>query len=81
MNKLDEDCRIYVCRSIFGMYDDCLSFKNVSEYDEWLNTSGRLQNYTFQPVCNKIAMFDRCVLMMRSAHVHPYLTMHYYKRS
>lgn len=70
-----DDCRIYVCKSVFGQYDDCIKFNNLSEYEDWLHNSGENTPYTFQPICNKREIFDRLVLMTRSSRILPVVTI------
>ena len=67
--EMNSNCRIYVCRSIFGKCDECIKFDTFEEYKEWLHKS-KNNNYTFQPVCNNHynALFDKCILAMRSGH-------------
>lgn len=62
-----DNCRIYVCKSIFGSKDQCKKFNNMEEYWKWVNLEPpELYNSTFQPICNCKDIFDRMILTIRS---------------
>jgi len=61
-----EDCRIYVCKSIFGNQDECIKFKDYTEYIEWIKKGDNINNTVFNPVCKCYEKFDKLILMIRS---------------
>lgn len=66
MSSAPDNCRLYVCKSTFGsLKDECIRFYNLEQYQRWCK-AGNTDNYVFQPVCNRMEMFDKMVLMMKS---------------
>ena len=66
---LDDDCRVYVCNSVFGRPDECIKFDNYDAFIVWSRNEGwkDLGNTSFQPVCLKyMEKFDKAVLMVRN---------------
>ena len=64
MTNID-NCRIYVCKSIFGMYDECIKFNTQDDYKVWLK-NGMEDNTVFIPVCNCPEKLDKFILMSKS---------------
>jgi len=62
------ECRLYVCRSYFGNADSCKRFQTWKDYLEWL-AGNDTEMTSFQPICNKIEIFDKLVLTYRSGKV------------
>ena len=64
-----ENCRLYVCKPIFGEADECKKFETYKEYLQWLSLD--IENTSFQPICNTKLIFDRLFLTYRSGKVKP----------
>jgi len=64
-----DNCRIYVCKSLFGQPDECYKFDSNSEYKQWLSQQETLDGTSFQPICNCHKFFDRFVLAIRSKKI------------
>lgn len=71
MSTIYSDCRIYVCKTIFGKKrDKCLKFNNISEYDEWRNENiDELGKTSFQPICTNNIIFDQMILAYRNGKI------------
>lgn len=69
MSSAPTGCRLYVCKSTFGsMQDNCIRFENLEQYLRWCQT-GNTDNYVFQPLCNRMELFDKMMLMVKSGKV------------
>lgn len=66
-----KDCRIYVCNSFFARSKDrCLTFDTLEDYHLWAKMNpGSVGKTSFEPVCNKIAYFDKAVLAYRNGKI------------
>ena len=66
-------CRIYVCKTLFGeSRDTCLEFKNIDDYDKWVRENpDQIGLTSFQPICNKIDIFDKMILAYRNGKIMP----------
>lgn len=65
---MDDGCRVYVCKSMFGAHqDECFKFESMMEYQKWLSENQSVvHHYSFQPVCSEKELFDRFILSWRS---------------
>jgi len=62
-----DNCRIYVCKSIFGQKDECMHFIDFLEYTKWLkNPEKNKDNTVFVPICNCNEILDKFRLMIKS---------------
>ena len=59
-----DNCRIYVCKH---KKNECIEFKDMFEYNLWLNKTPNVHEYSFQPVCNELSKnFDKYILIWRN---------------
>ena len=59
--------------------DECIKFANMEEYEDWYQNHGKYHDYSFEPVCNRQALFDRFVLMYRSNRCATHMSIKKYK--
>lgn len=69
MSSAPIECRLYVCKSTFGsIQDECIRFENIEQYLRWCEV-GKTDQYTFHPLCNRMEVFDKMMLMLRSGKI------------
>jgi hypothetical protein len=64
-----DDCRLYVCRPEFGQNTDCIRFKSLFDYYIWRDSTEYSYLYSYQPICNKIQIFDKLLLQYRNCNL------------
>jgi hypothetical protein len=67
--SITDNCRYYLCESIFGQNDKCIRFNDFLDYINWSQTQKLNKdkyNTVLVPICNCNEKFDRLLLMTKS---------------